>query len=126
MLGTLLKTECRSSRQRRWRGRREQGAGTAIADATEKISSGQSLARPLAASGHFPKMVVEMIAVAEESNTLDKVLVDMADGLERRTTRQLDLMVRLLEPIMLLILAGIILMVVIALLVPVIKMSQAL
>ena len=98
----------------------------AIADASENISSGQSLARPLAASGHFPKMVVEMIAVAEESNTLDKVLVDLADGLERRTTRQLDLMVRLLEPIMLLILAGVILVVVIALLVPVIKMSQAL
>lgn len=98
----------------------------AIAGATENISSGQSLARPLAASGHFPKMVVEMIAVAEESNTLDKVLVELADGLERRTARQLDLMVRLLEPIMLLILAGIILVVVIALLVPVIKMSQAL
>ena len=98
----------------------------AIADATENISSGQSLARPLAASGHFPKMVVEMIAVAEESNTLDRVLIDMADGLERRTGRQLDLMVRLLEPVMLLILAAVILFVVIALLVPVIKMSQSL
>lgn len=98
----------------------------AIADASENISSGQSLARPLASSGHFPKMVVEMIAVAEESNTLDKVLVELADGLEKRTSRQLDLLVRLLEPVMLLILAGVILMVVIALLVPVIKMSSTL
>lgn len=96
----------------------------AIADASENISSGQSLARPLASSGHFPKMVVEMIAVAEESNTLDKVLVELADGLEKRTARQLDLLVRLLEPVMLLCLAGVILMVVIALLVPVIKMSS--
>ena len=87
--------------------------------------SGQSLAGPLAASGHFPKTVVEMIAVAEESNTLDTVLVDIADGLEQRTSRQLDLIVRLLEPIMLLILAGVVLFVVIALLVPVIKMSSA-
>lgn len=98
----------------------------AIADASENISSGQSLAKPLASSGHFPKMVVEMIAVAEESNTLDKVLVELADGLEKRTSRQLDLLVRLLEPVMLLILAGVILMVVIALLVPVIKMSSTL
>ena len=98
----------------------------AIADASENISSGQSLAKPLASSGHFPKMVVEMISVAEESNTLDKVLVELADGLEKRTTRQLDLMVRLLEPMMLVILAGIILVVVIALLVPVIRMSQTL
>ncbi len=98
----------------------------AIADASENISSGQSLAKPLATSGHFPKMVVEMISVAEESNTLDKVLVELADGLEKRTTRQLDLMVRLLEPLMLVILAGVILVVVIALLVPVIRMSQTL
>lgn len=98
----------------------------AIAKASENISSGHSLAGPLGHSGHFPKMVVEMIAVAEESNTLDTVLVNLADDLEKRTTRQLDLMVRLLEPIMLICLAGVVLLVVIALLVPVIKMSQTL
>ena len=65
-----------------------------------------------------------MIAVAEESNTLDSVLVGLADDLEKRTSRQLDLFVRLLEPIMLIILAGVVLVVVIALLVPVIKMSS--
>jgi general secretion pathway protein F/type IV pilus assembly protein PilC len=96
----------------------------AIAKASENISSGQSLAVPLGSSGHFPKMVVEMIAVAEESNTLDSVLVGLADDLEKRTSRQLDLFVRLLEPIMLIILAGVVLVIVIALLVPVIKMSS--
>ena len=96
----------------------------AIGKASENISSGESLAKPLAASGHFPGAVVEMISVAEESNTLDDVLVHVADGLEKRTARRLDLMVRLLEPIMLLFLAGIVLMVVVALLLPVIKMSS--
>lgn len=95
----------------------------AIEKASENISSGQSLAEPLAASGYFPKAVVEMIAVAEESNTLDKVLVEIADGLEKTTFRRLDLVVRLLEPLMLLVLATIVLIVVIALLMPVIKMS---
>jgi general secretion pathway protein F/type IV pilus assembly protein PilC len=71
-------------------------------------------------------MVVEMIAVAEESNTLDTVLVNLSDDLEKRTSRQLDLMVRLLEPIMLIILAAVVLVVVVALLVPVIKISQTL
>src|SRR5262245_21566442 len=98
----------------------------AIAKASENISSGHSLAGPLGASGHFPKMVVEMIAVAEESNTLDTVLVGLADDLEKRTSRQLDLMVRLLEPLMLIGLAGVVLVIVIALLVPVIKMSTTL
>lgn len=98
---------------------------SAIEDASEHISSGDSLAKPLGESGHFPSTVVEMIAVAEESNTLDTVLTDIADGLERRTSRRLDLVIRLLEPVMLLILAVIVLLVVIALLLPIFKMSSA-
>lgn len=98
----------------------------AISSAGENISAGQSLSRPLAACGHFPNTVIEMIAVAEESNTLDKVLVEVADGLERRTSRQLDLMVRLLEPLMLMVLAGVVLVVVIALLLPIFKMFNTL
>lgn len=95
----------------------------AITEAGENISAGQSLAKPLAVSGYFPSEVVEMIAVAEESNTLETVLTTIADSLERRTFRRLDLMVRLIEPLMLLILAGVVLVVVIALLLPVMKMS---
>jgi len=96
----------------------------AIDSAKESISSGEPLASPLAASGKFPQTVVEMISVAEEANTLDNVLIEISDGLERRTSRRLDLIVRLLEPMMLLVLAGVVLCVVIALLLPVIKMSS--
>lgn len=97
----------------------------AVTRASENISAGQSLAKPLAASGHFPPAVVEMIAVAEESATLDRVLVRIADGLERRTWRQLDLLVKLIEPLMLLLLAIVVLLLAVALLLPVIKMSTA-
>ncbi len=97
----------------------------AIQEASENISAGESLAAPLAACGQFPPAVVEMIAVAEEANTLDTVLVQTADGLERRTWRQLDLMVRLLEPLLLAMVALVVLFLAIALLVPVIKMSTA-
>jgi type II secretory pathway component PulF len=100
--------------------------GQAIEAASQNISSGESLAAPLQTSGHFPATVIEMISVAEESNSLDTVLVDIADGLERRTSRRLDIFVRLLEPILLLFLAGAVLVVVIALLVPVLKMSMTL
>jgi type II secretory pathway component PulF len=65
-----------------------------------------------------------MISVGEESNNLETVLVDIADGLEKRTTRQLDLFVRLLEPIMLLVMAAFTLVVVAGLLLPVFKMSS--
>ena len=97
--------------------------GAAIEEASANISAGESLAGPLGSSGHFPPMIVEMIAVAEESNTLEKVLVDVADSLERRTWRQLDIVVRLLEPILLLMLASVVLMLVIALLLPMLKMG---
>lgn len=97
-----------------------------IAHATENITAGESLAKPLFQSGHFPQTVVEMISVAEESNSLETVLPQIADGLEKRTFRQLDLFVRLLEPIMLLVMAVVVMFVVLALMLPVIKSSSAL
>ncbi len=96
---------------------------TAVRAAAENISAGESLAKPLAESGQFPADVVEMIAVGEQSNNLENVLPHIADTLERDTWRRLDLFVRLLEPLMLVLLAGVVLIVVIALLVPVLKMS---
>lgn len=97
----------------------------AIGDAAANISEGESLTRPLAECGHFPPAVIEMVGVAEEANTLETVLTDIADSLERQTWRRLDLMVRLVEPVMLLVMASIVLVVVIALLLPVMKMSMA-
>ncbi len=97
----------------------------AIAQASENVKSGESLATPLRKSGHFPATVTEMIAVAQESNTLDSVLVNLADGLEKQTMRRLDLMVRMLEPLMLVIMAGVIMLIVVALLLPVLKMGEA-
>jgi general secretion pathway protein F/type IV pilus assembly protein PilC len=91
----------------------------AISSAADNISSGKSLARPLASSGQFSREVVEMITVGEEANNLEQVLLNIADNMERRTYRQLDLMVRLLEPAMLLLMAVLIGFVVIALLLPV-------
>jgi general secretion pathway protein F/type IV pilus assembly protein PilC len=95
----------------------------AVQNASENITSGQSLAEPLGKSGHFPKNVVEMIAVAEQSNSLESVLTQIADSLERATWRKLDLTVRLLEPLLLVILAIVVLIVVMALLLPVLKMG---
>ena len=79
---------------------------------------------PLAACPYFPRDVVEMVAVGEETNQMEKVLLDIANALEKRTSRQLELFVRLLEPVMLLVMAGVTLVVVVGLLLPVFKMSS--
>ncbi len=100
-----------------------------LAEAVEKsadsVMQGQKLADPLRRSPHFPSDVVEMIAVGEEANTLETVLVGIAESLEKRTARNLELMVKLLEPLMLLIMAGVVLLVVMGLLLPIFKMGQA-
>lgn len=96
-----------------------------IRRASESVTAGEKLATPLAASGHFPSQVVEMISVAEESNTLDKVMVQISDSLERTTFRRMDILVRLLEPMMLLLMAGVVFFIVLALMVPLLSSSDA-
>ncbi|MDR3183004.1 MAG: type II secretion system F family protein [Planctomycetaceae bacterium] len=95
-----------------------------IQRASENITGGSRLAEPLAASGCFPRNVVEMISVAEESNTLDNVLIDISVSLEKRNWRALDLAVRFIEPLMLIILGSVILFLVLALMLPIFKMSS--
>jgi general secretion pathway protein F/type IV pilus assembly protein PilC len=96
----------------------------AIEDSAENLRAGESLAKPLAASGYFPRDVVEIVAVGEESNTLERVLVETSHSLEKRTTRQLELFVKLLEPMLLLVMAGLVLVIVMGLLLPVFNMSS--
>lgn len=95
----------------------------AILDAAENISTGETLSAPLSASGLVPPPVMAMIRIAEESNNLDNVLVNVADSLDTKIARKLDLMVRLIEPLMLVIIGGAILFVLVALLLPVFDMS---
>jgi general secretion pathway protein F len=95
----------------------------AIGGAADNVSTGKSLADPLSKCGEFPLEVVEMIAVGEEANNLEQVLIDVADTLERQTNRTLDMFVRMLEPVMLTVMAGIVLFVVVALLLPILQSS---
>jgi general secretion pathway protein F len=97
----------------------------AIDQAAENVTKGNSLAEPLGKCKYLPRNVVEMVSVGEESNNLEKVLIDIANSLEKQTGRQLEIMVRLLEPIMLLVMAAVTLLVVAGLLMPVFKMSTS-
>lgn len=96
----------------------------AIGNAADNVSSGQSLAVPLRASGQFSRDLIEMIAVGEEANNLENVLINVADNLEKRTSRRIDMVVRLLEPMLLLVMAAVVTFVIAALLLPVLNMSS--
>ncbi|HKQ49609.1 MAG TPA: type II secretion system F family protein [Phycisphaerae bacterium] len=94
-----------------------------VDESIEGVRKGTSLAAPLGRSGLFPLDIVDMIAVGEESNNLENVLVTIADSYEARTGRQIDLMVRFLEPILLIIMAVVVAVIAIALLLPILTMS---
>lgn len=98
----------------------------AIEAATESVRAGQALAGPLSASGLLDDDVVEMIAVGESANNLDEVLIKVGETIETRLDRQLGIAVRLIEPLLLVVIAGLVGVVAAALLLPMSKVSGAL
>jgi len=96
----------------------------AIEDAAESVRAGESLAETLKASGIFPLDIADMIAVGEESNRLDRVLVEIADSQEARTARKIEVAVRLMEPFMLLAVFAMVFVIALALLLPILQMSM--
>ncbi len=97
----------------------------AIEDSAKNLSTGNQLSQPLAASGLIPNQVMAMIRVAEESNTLDKVLVTISDRMDQKIETRLEMMVRLLEPVMLLAIGGMVMFIIAGVLLPIIDLNSA-
>jgi general secretion pathway protein F len=97
-----------------------------ISEAAESVREGKSLTAPLAVGGLFPEQVLAMLAVAEVSNQLEKVLLQIADTVERRTNRQVDQAVRLVEPLILCFVAAAIGFLALGLLLPIFTMASSL
>ena len=97
-----------------------------IAEATESVRDGKPLSGPLAVGGLIPDQILAMIVVAEESNKLDKVLLQIADTVERRTNRQVDQAVRLIEPAILCVVAACIGFLALGLLLPIFTLASSL
>lgn len=100
--------------------------GLQIADAANSVRDGKTLSEPLASGGFFPDQIIAMISVAEESNNLDKVLLQIADTVERRTNRQVDQAVRLIEPVILCAVAAGIGFLALGLLLPIFTLASSL
>ncbi|MGZ8920512.1 MAG: type II secretion system F family protein [Limisphaerales bacterium] len=97
-----------------------------IAEAAESVREGKSLTAPLGVGGLFPEQVLAMLSVAEESNQLEKVLLQIADTVERRTNREVDQAVRLVEPLILCLVAAGIGFLALGLLLPIFTMASSL
>jgi type II secretory pathway component PulF len=95
-----------------------------VAQVAEETRGGHSLATPLRKLGLFPKTVVQMINVGEETGRLDEMLLRVADIEERHMRARTKTLVSLLGPALILIVGALVGFMVIALLLPIFKMSQ--
>ena len=99
-----------------------------LADAVEEsrtsIREGHGMTHPLAQSGLFPPLLIEMIRVGERTGEVESMLERVADTYEREVERSLNQLTTLLEPLMTLAMAGIILFMMLAILLPIFQLNQ--
>jgi len=67
------------------------------------VREGAGVAEPLARSGVFPPLAVQMIAVGEETGKLDELLIRVADHFDREVRLKIQQFTRLLEPVLILV-----------------------
>jgi general secretion pathway protein F len=95
----------------------------AVAEAGQKVEQGSSLARALAASKLFPPLMVHMIASGESSGRLAELLERTATQQARDLERRTATMTTLLEPLLILVMGGVVLVIVLAILQPIFELN---
>jgi type IV pilus assembly protein PilC len=80
--------------------------GKAIAQVKESVKGGESIARPLQAHKVFPPMVVQMLAVGEETGALDSMLAKVADFYDQEVEAIVEALTSLIEPILIAFMGG--------------------
>ena len=98
----------------------------ALEQVVRQVQGGTSLHRALDASGQFPPLLVNMVGSGEASGTLADMLERVADDQERGFARQVDTAMALFEPLMILVMGGVVLFIVLAVLLPIMQLNQGL
>jgi type II secretory pathway component PulF len=96
-----------------------------IAQVAEETRGGDSLATPLRKLGLFPRTAVQMVDVGEETGTLDEMLLRVAETEERHMRARTKTLISLLAPALILVVGALVGFMVLALLLPIFKMSRA-
>lgn len=94
-----------------------------IMNVRQSISEGKNMAEPLAATGVFPDMVVQMIAVGEQTGALDQMLNKIADFYEEETDVAVAALTSALEPILMVGVGGMVGVVLIAMYLPIFSLA---
>jgi type IV pilus assembly protein PilC len=97
----------------------------ALQETKRKISEGKTISEPLGEMDLFPPMVVQMIAVGENTGSLDSMLTKIADFYDDEVDTAVSAMTSLLEPMMMIFLGGVVGGMIVAMYLPIFKMAGA-
>ena len=95
----------------------------AVAKVGENVREGQSIAGPLKASGQFPPLVTHMITIGEKTGELEAMLGKVADSYDQQVENTLRGMTSLLEPLLIVVLGGVVAFIAMSLILPMLQMS---
>ncbi|MBN1653210.1 MAG: type II secretion system inner membrane protein GspF [Deltaproteobacteria bacterium] len=95
-----------------------------VEEAREAIREGESIALPLKRSGRFPPIVTHMIAIGERSGQLEQMLQHVANAYDNQVSMRVSTMTRILEPLMILLMAAVVLCIVMAMLIPLLQINE--
>jgi general secretion pathway protein F len=96
----------------------------AVERSREEIREGHGMGQTLHQSGRFPPLLIEMIRVGERSGDLEQMLERVADNYESEVSHSLSQVTTVLEPVMTLAMAGVIVFMMLAVLLPIFQLNQ--
>ena len=96
----------------------------AIKEATDVVRDGGSLSRALRESGQFPPILIHLIANAEATGQLEKMLESAAIQQENEVNNKITILTGILEPVLILAMGGMVLLIVLAVMLPIIEINQ--
>jgi type IV pilus assembly protein PilC len=99
--------------------------GEATLDMRDEVATGTQLNKAMQETELFPNMVIQMVAIGEESGSLDAMLAKVADFFEREVDDAVDNLTALMEPLIMVFLGGIVGTLVIAMYLPIFKLGAA-
>jgi type IV pilus assembly protein PilC len=109
---------------------RDSTANEVLAEGVDQIRTtvreGEGIARPMGESGVFDDLVVNMVDVGEATGELDKMLIKVADAYDVQVDRRTQALLTVLEPLLILIMAGVVGFIVVALFMPLLEIMSTL
>ncbi len=97
----------------------------AIDEARTSVIEGASLAKPLRQSGEFPPMVITMVEVGERAGDLESMLAKVAQTYDEQVETTVTRMTSLMEPLLILLMVGIVLVIIMATLMPLLSITNS-